>query len=39
MLRQILFASGVGYSILAKSLNEKNNHSMYQEENPHRGFM
>ena len=36
LLRQVLFDLRAGNSNLAKSLNEKSNHAMYQDENPHR---
>ena len=39
MLRQVLFDVRAGNSDLAKSLNEKRNHVMYQDENPHRGLL
>ena len=35
-LRQVLFDIRAGNSNLAKSLTEKSNHAMYQDENPHR---
>ena len=35
-LRQVLFDIRAGNSNLAKSLSEKNNHAMYQDDNPHR---
>ena len=35
-LRQVLFDIRVRNSNLAKSLSEKSNHAMYQDENPHR---
>ena len=35
-LRQVLFDLRAGNSNLAKSLSEKSNHAMYQDENPHR---
>ena len=35
-LRQDLFDLRAGNSNLAKSLTEKSNHAMYQDENPHR---
>ena len=35
-LRQVLFDLRAGNSNLAKSLGEKSNHAMYQDENPHR---
>ena len=35
-LRQVLFDIRAGNSNLAKSLGEKRNHGMYQDENPHR---
>ena len=38
LLRQILFDIRAGNSNLAKSLSEKSNHAMYQDENPHRFF-
>ena len=36
LLRQVLFDLRAGNSNLAKSLDEKSNHTMYQDENPHR---
>ena len=36
LLRQVLFDLRAGNSNLAKSLGEKSNHAMYQDENPHR---
>ena len=36
LLRQVLFGIRAGNSNLAKSLSEKSNHAMYQDENPHR---
>ena len=36
VLRQVLFDIRAGNSDLAKSLGEKSNHAMYQDENPHR---
>ena len=36
ILRQILFDIRAGNSSLAKSLSEKSNPAMYQDENPHR---
>ena len=36
LLRQDLFDLRAGNSNLAKSLTEKSNHAMYQDENPHR---
>ena len=36
VLRQFLFEIRAGNSNLAKSLSEKSNHAMYQDENPHR---
>ena len=36
VLRQVLFDLPAGNSNLAKSLSEKSNHAMYQDENPHR---
>ena len=36
LLRQVLFDIRGGNSNLAKSLCEKSNHAMYQDENPHR---
>ena len=38
-LRQVLFDIRAGNSNLAKSLSEKINHAMYQDENPHRGLL
>ena len=35
-LRQVFFDLRAGNSNLAKSLSEKSNHAMYQDENPHR---
>ena len=35
-LRQVLVGIRAGNSNLAKSLSEKSNHAMYQDENPHR---
>ena len=35
-LRQDLFDLRAGNSDLVKSLTEKSNHAMYQDENPHR---
>ena len=35
-LRQVLFDIRAGNSNLAKSLSEKSNHAMYQDENPHK---
>ena len=35
-LRHVLFDVRVGNSNLAKSLGEKSNHAMYQDEKPHR---
>ena len=35
-LRQVLFDLRAGNSNVAKSLSEKSNHAMYQDENPHR---
>ena len=35
-IRQVLFDIRVGNSNLTKSLSEKSNHAMYQDENPHR---
>ena len=39
MLRQVLSDVRAGNSDLAKSLSEKSNHAMYQDENPHRGLL
>ena len=36
LLRQVLFDLQAGNSNLAKSLGEKGNHTMYQDENSHR---
>ena len=36
ILRQVLFDIRAGNSNLAKSLSEKSNHAMHQDENPHR---
>ena len=36
VLRQFLFDVQLGNSNLAKGLDEKSNHVMYQNENPHR---
>ena len=36
MLRQVLFDLRAGNSNLAKSLSEKSNHAMYQDENSYR---
>ena len=38
-LRQVLFDVRAGNSDLAKSLSEKSNHAMYQDENPDRGLL
>ena len=38
-LRQVLFDVRAGNSDLAKSLSEKSNHAMYQDENLHRGLL
>ena len=38
-LKQVLFDIRSGNSNLAKSLSEKSNHAMYQDENPHRGLL
>ena len=38
-LRQVLFDVRAGNSDLDKSLGEKSNHVMYQDENPHRGLL
>ena len=38
-LRQVLFDLRAGISNLAKSLGEKSNDAMYQDENPHRCFL
>ena len=35
-LRQVSFDLRAGNSNLAKSLGERSNHAMYQDENPHR---
>ena len=35
-LRQVVFDIRAGNSNLAKSLSEKSNHAMYQDENPQR---
>ena len=35
-LRQVLFDIREGNSNLVKSLGEKSNHAMYQDQNPHR---
>ena len=39
LLRQVLLNIRAGNSNLAKSLTEKSNHAMYQDENPHRGLL
>ena len=36
VLRQVSFNIRAGNSNLAKSLGEKSNHAMYQDQNPHR---
>ena len=38
-LRQVLFDIRAGNSNLAKSLGEKSNHAMYQDQNPHRRLL
>ena len=39
LLRQVLFDIRAGNSNLAKSLGEKSNHAMYQDQNPHRRLL
>ena len=39
LLRQVLLDIRAENSNLAKSLSEKSNHAMYQDENPHRGLL
>ena len=39
LLRQVLFDIRAGNSNLAKSLGEKSNHAMYQDQNRHRCFL
>ena len=38
-LKQVLFNTRARNSNLAKSLGEKRNHTVYQDENPHRGLL